>query len=58
MNKKEFIQAYKKFYPQGKPDSFCEHCFRVFDADSNGFIGLYQTKEWKIIKNIYTSKNK
>lgn len=39
MNKKEFTKAYKKFFPSGRPDHFCEHVFRVFDADSNGYIG-------------------
>lgn len=45
MNKKEFIKAYRKFYPHGQPDSFCEHVFRVFDADGNGFIGRIKSEQ-------------
>jgi Ca2+-binding EF-hand superfamily protein len=39
LNKKQFVNEYKKFYPNGQPDEFCEHVFRIFDADKNGFIG-------------------
>lgn len=39
LNKKKFIQIYKKSYPDGNPDAFCEHIFRAFDIDSNGSIG-------------------
>jgi Ca2+-binding EF-hand superfamily protein len=39
LNKKQFVKEYKKFYPSGQPDEFCEHVFRIFDADQNGYIG-------------------
>lgn len=38
MNKKQFIDAYQAFYPQGKADKFCGHVFKVFDSDNSGQI--------------------
>ncbi|CAF2137610.1 unnamed protein product [Rotaria magnacalcarata] len=38
LNKKQFIEVYKKFYPQGKADSFCNFAFSMFDANHDGTI--------------------
>jgi Ca2+-binding EF-hand superfamily protein len=40
LSKKKFIEVYKQFYPNGKAEKFCEHVFRTFDRDSNGYIGI------------------
>jgi Ca2+-binding EF-hand superfamily protein len=46
LNKKQFIKEYRRFYPKGEPDEFCQHVFRIFDSDKNGFIG--NNSEYKI----------
>jgi len=38
LTKKKFIDIYKQFYPSGRAEKFCEHVFRTFDSDCNGFI--------------------
>ncbi|RNA11163.1 neuronal calcium sensor 2 [Brachionus plicatilis] len=38
LNKKMFLKQYRKFNPNGKPEKLCDHVFRAFDADKNGFI--------------------
>ncbi|KAI3381536.1 hypothetical protein SNEBB_008700 [Seison nebaliae] len=38
LDKKTFVKTYKKLYPSGKPEKFCDYLFRVFDADSSGKI--------------------
>ena len=38
LDKRKFIDVYKIFYPQGKADKFCNHVFKVFDADGSGQI--------------------
>lgn len=29
---------YKMFFPNGNAEEFCDHVFRTFDRDKNGFI--------------------
>ena len=29
---------YKLFFPSGNAEQFCDHVFRTFDTDKNGFI--------------------
>ncbi|KAI3384619.1 hypothetical protein SNEBB_000099 [Seison nebaliae] len=38
LDKKSFALTYKKLYPKGKPEKFCDHLFRTFDADGDGTI--------------------
>lgn len=38
LTKKKFVEIYKNFFSSGNPDKFCEHVFRTFDADDDGFI--------------------
>ncbi|TFL05782.1 hypothetical protein BDV98DRAFT_560637 [Pterulicium gracile] len=38
LNKDEFRDIYKKFFPFGDPAEFADHVFSVFDADKNGTI--------------------
>jgi len=33
-----FINSYSKFFPSGNASEFCEHIFRTFDTDRNGYI--------------------
>lgn len=48
------MREYKKFYPYGAPDEFCEHVFRIFDLDHNGYIDF---SEFLMSVNL-TSSNK
>ncbi|CAF1127595.1 unnamed protein product [Rotaria sordida] len=38
LNKKQFVEAYKKFYSGGKADSYCQLAFSMFDANHDGVI--------------------
>ena len=35
---KNFCQIYSKCFPSGNTREFCDHVFRTFDSDKNGFI--------------------
>lgn len=39
LNKKHFIKQYKKFNSANNSEKLCDHLFRAFDVDHNGFIG-------------------
>ena len=34
----KFVDMYKMFFPSGNAEQFCDHVFRTFDTDKNGFI--------------------
>ncbi|KAK2723608.1 hypothetical protein QYM36_002074 [Artemia franciscana] len=34
----KFVDMYKMFFPSGNAEEFCDHVFRTFDMDKNGFI--------------------
>lgn len=34
----KFVDMYKMFWPSGNAEQFCDHVFRTFDTDKNGFI--------------------
>jgi len=38
LNKKKFVQVYKEFYPNGKPDNYCKYAFATFDTNNDGSI--------------------
>ena len=38
LNPEAFMRIYTKCFPIGKAAQFCEHVFRTFDTDRNGFI--------------------
>ena len=38
LNPEAFMKIYTKCFPIGKAAQFCEHVFRTFDTDRNGFI--------------------
>lgn len=34
----KFVDMYNMFFPSGNAQQFCEHVFRTFDTDKNGYI--------------------
>jgi hypothetical protein len=38
LNKQEFSQIYKRFFPFGEPNEFADYVFNVFDENKNGTI--------------------
>ncbi|KAK2579120.1 hypothetical protein KPH14_001291 [Odynerus spinipes] len=34
----KFVDMYKTFFPSGHAEEFCDHVFRTFDMDKNGYI--------------------
>ncbi|CAF2006981.1 unnamed protein product [Rotaria magnacalcarata] len=38
LDKKQFLNVYKKFYPEGKADKYCNFVFTAFDTDNNNWI--------------------
>ncbi|XP_076329896.1 neuronal calcium sensor 2 isoform X1 [Tachypleus tridentatus] len=38
LTKDKFVHLYKMFFAWGQPEKFCEHVFRTFDMDGNGYI--------------------
>merc|ERR1712228_679180 len=34
----KFVDIYKMFFPSGNAEQFCDHVFRTFDTDKNGYI--------------------
>ena len=49
LSQPSFIKIYSKFFPSGNATAFCEHIFRTFDADQNGYIDF---KEFLLAINI------
>lgn len=45
----KFTEMYKGFFPNGNAKEFCEHVFRLFDADKNGYIDF---KEFLLAINV------
>merc|ERR1712172_421664 len=45
----KFVDMYKLFFPSGNAEQFCDHVFRTFDADKNGYIDF---KEFLLAINI------
>ncbi|CAF1464091.1 unnamed protein product [Rotaria sordida] len=42
LDKKKFVEFYKKFYPDGKADSYCKYAFNTFDANNDGTIDFQE----------------
>ena len=38
LNPTAFMKIYSKCFPAGNAKEFCDHVFRTFDSDKNGFI--------------------
>merc|ERR1712116_84490 len=46
-----FMKIYSKCFPTGNASEFCDHVFRTFDVDDNGWIDLPEMT--KIVRSIY-----
>lgn len=45
----KFVDMYKMFFPSGNAEEFCDHVFRTFDMDKNGYIDFkvsQPTRRW------------
>lgn len=40
---------YKMFFPSGNAEEFCDHVFRTFDMDKNGYIDFKVSPSLQII---------
>ena len=38
LNANAFMKIYSKCFPSGNAKEFCDHVFRTFDSDKNGYI--------------------
>lgn len=54
LSKDKFIEIYKVFFKGGNPEKFCQHVYRTFDEDGNGWIDF---KEFLLAIGITTSTN-
>ena len=45
----KFVDMYKMFFPNGNAEEFCDHVFRTFDRDKNGFIDFKVRAPFRII---------
>ena len=52
LNPEAFMKIYSKCFPSGKTSQLCEHVFRTFDTDRNGFIDF---KEFLIAIDVTSS---
>ena len=34
----KFVNMFQMFFPSGNAEQFCDHVFRTFDTDKNGYI--------------------
>lgn len=44
---------YKMFFPSGNAEEFCDHVFRTFDMDKNGYID-FKVSLSLLVKILYT----
>ena len=49
LTRKDFLKVCKELFPTENGDEFCQHVFRAFDTDNNGFIDL---KEFILAVNL------
>ncbi|UYV63369.1 ncs-2 [Cordylochernes scorpioides] len=54
LNRTKFLDVYRMFFNSGNPDKFCDHVFRTFDMDSNGFIDF---KEFLLAVGVTSSQS-
>lgn len=48
----KFVDMYKMFFPSGNAEEFCDHVFRTFDMDKNGYID-FKVSQCNIYIHIY-----
>lgn len=44
LTKKKFVDVYQMFFSGGQAHQFCEHVYRTFDADQDGYVNYYRPK--------------
>ena len=54
LKRKDFLKICKELFPTENGDEFCQHVFRAFDTDSNGFI---DSKEFLLAINLTSNGN-
>ena len=54
LNDNAFMKIYSKCFPSGNAREFCDHVFRTFDSDKNGFIDF---KEFLLAINVTSNGN-
>lgn len=54
MNQDQFYSMYRMLIPEGNTEKFCEHVFRTFDTDNNGYIDFL---EFLLALNVTSSRN-
>ncbi|RWS29058.1 neurocalcin-like protein [Leptotrombidium deliense] len=54
LTKKKFMDIYSMFFPSGSPSDFCDHVYRTFDADGDGFISF---KEFLLAVGVTTGSD-
>uniref|UniRef100_A0A182XLL8 EF-hand domain-containing protein n=1 Tax=Anopheles quadriannulatus TaxID=34691 RepID=A0A182XLL8_ANOQN len=50
----KFVDMYKMFFPSGNAEEFCDHVFRTFDMDKNGYIDFKRLpfEKWRQVIGI------
>ena len=46
----KFVDMYKMFFPSGNAEEFCDHVFRTFDMDKNGYIDFKVSSFYRVIE--------
>lgn len=55
----KFVDMYKMFFPSGNAVEFCDHVFRTFDMDKNGYIDFKVNEILRIcVINVYIREPK
>ena len=54
LTKKKFLEIYSLFFSSGSPQEFCEHVYRTFDSDGDGYIDF---KEFLLAVGITTGSD-
>ncbi|KAK7574249.1 hypothetical protein V9T40_011440 [Parthenolecanium corni] len=44
----KFVDMYKMFFPSGNAEEFCDHVFRTFDMDKNGYIDFKDNRLYQL----------
>ncbi|CAF4947524.1 unnamed protein product [Rotaria sp. Silwood1] len=42
LDRKQFVQIYQQFYPNGKVDNYCKYAFSLFDTNNDGTIDFQE----------------
>lgn len=54
----KFVDMYKMFFPSGNAEEFCDHVFRTFDMDKNGYIDFKVSENEIAARSRMEKKNK